>query len=70
MTLGLIGLVAWCLPILGFGFGVAAIVAGVRALNSSERTQALVGIVLGATCLLLSIANLIAGAILLASLRK
>jgi hypothetical protein len=56
---GLIGLVAWCFPIVGLPLGLSAIILGSRSLKSESRTLALIGIVLGIFTLLLSIANMV-----------
>lgn len=63
MILGLIGLVAWCLPIIGFPVSIVAIVMGAKSLNE-DRPKALTGLILGIVCLLLSIANGILGAMM------
>lgn len=68
LVLGIAGLAAWCIPFVGFGIGLSAVILGRRALNSEGRTMALVGIVLGAFCLVLSIVSLILGSMVLKSL--
>jgi len=68
MIFGLIGLAAWCLPIIGLAVGTAAIVFGLRARNSEESTQAIIGIVLGVFCILMNVGTAIAVAMLIQSL--
>ncbi|MFI5385714.1 MAG: hypothetical protein ACHQ50_06285 [Fimbriimonadales bacterium] len=63
LILGIIGLVAWCLPIVGFPVGITAIIFGVKATKTEDRTKGQVAIILGIFCLLFSIANGIVGAI-------
>jgi hypothetical protein len=70
MILGLVGLLAWCLPIVGLPVGAGALIFGLRSLKSEGRTMALVGVVLGSLCLALSLANAILGAILYTRLNQ
>lgn len=70
MILGFVGLLAWCIPIVGLPVGAGAVVFGARSLKSPGRTQALIGIVLGCFCLLLSLANAILGAIWYSNLAR
>jgi len=70
LIVGLVGVVAWCLPIAGLPVGITAIILGARSLKGEDRTKALIGIVLGTLCLLLSIANAILGAFLWQSLNR
>jgi len=55
LILGVLGLGAWCIPFIGMPVGTAAIVLGLRALQTPDRIKALVGIVLGGFCVLLSV---------------
>ncbi len=59
--LGLIGLLAWCLPIVGLPLSITGLILGLIDINSSRRGMAIAGVVLSALCLLLSIANAAAG---------
>ena len=59
--LGLIGLVAWCCPLLGIAIGGAGLVCGFMDLSSHKRGLAIAGIVLSGLCLLASLANAAVG---------
>ena len=46
MVLGLVGIVAWFLPIIGFPVTIAGLVFGIKARHSAARGKAIAGIVL------------------------
>lgn len=69
MILGFLGIVAWCIPIVGLPVGAFAILFGVRALQTEEKIKGYVGIALGVMCCLLSIANAVLGAIWVSSMK-
>jgi hypothetical protein len=65
LVLGCIGMVAWCLPILGFPINLVGLILGItNAKNSSNRGQSTTGIVLCAIGLALSVLNGLVGAFL------
>jgi hypothetical protein len=57
LVLGLLGLVGWCLPIIGLPMTITGLVFGVKGQNSSNRTTATIGIVLNAIGLMLTVFN-------------
>ncbi|MBN1302932.1 MAG: DUF4190 domain-containing protein [Anaerolineales bacterium] len=61
LVVGIINLCAWLLPICGGPLAVVGIVLGVLGIQSSQRTLAIVGIVLSGLTLLLAILNAVAG---------
>jgi len=64
-VLGIIALVAWCIPICGAPLTIAGIVLGVRGLRStSQRAFAIVGIVLCSLGLVGTLINAAIGAYL------
>ena len=69
MVLGLVGLVAWCIPLIGFPISIMAIILGVQAMKGIDRSKAIAGVVLGSVCLLLSAGNGILGAIMVLNSR-
>lgn len=64
LVVGILNLCGWLLPICGFPLGVVAIVLGVLGIKSSQRTLAIVGIVLGGLTILLALINAIAGVLM------
>lgn len=64
-VLGLISVVAWCVPLVGFAVGLGAVICGATSVRGDRFVFALIGIILGSLCLLLSLANAILSAIFL-----
>jgi hypothetical protein len=64
LCLGLFGLVAWFLPIIGFPVTITGLVLGVQSLNGPRKGVATAGIVLCIIGLVLSTANAAIGAYL------
>jgi hypothetical protein len=62
LVLGSIGLLAWCLPILGLPVTITGIVLGVKGLQSYKHGTAITGIVLNIVGLMLSLLNAALGA--------
>jgi hypothetical protein len=62
MAFGIIGLVGWCIPVLGAMAGVAGIALATVGMKSSRRTMALVGLMLSIASLILSLINGVVGA--------
>jgi uncharacterized membrane protein len=64
-VLGIVSLLAWCIPICGAPVTIAGIVLGIRGLQSSSmRVMAIVGIVLSSLGLIATVANAAVGAYL------
>jgi len=64
MALGLVGIVAWFLPIIGLPVTITGLVFGIRARHSSARGKAITGIVLCSIFLTVSVVNAALGAYL------
>jgi hypothetical protein len=64
LCLGLFGLLAWFLPIIGLPVTITGLVLGIKSLSGPRRGMAIAGIVLCITGLLASIANAAIGAYL------
>jgi predicted Zn finger-like uncharacterized protein len=64
VVLGLLGLVGWCLPIVGLPITIAGLTFGVKSVNSSNRGAATIGIVLNVIGLILTLINGALGAYL------
>lgn len=66
-VLGLVGLAAWCCPIVGLGTSITGLVLSAKGLPSGQRALAIAGLVLNTIVLLLSLGNAVWGAYLAAS---
>jgi hypothetical protein len=64
LVLGIIGMVAWFIPIIGLPVQIVGLVFGVKAKNSTKSGRASAGIVLCIIGLVLSVANASIGAYL------
>lgn len=64
LVLGIVGLLAWCLPLLGFPITIAGLVLGILGIKKGGKVMAIIGIVLSAITLLLTLGNSILGAVL------
>ncbi len=61
-VLGIVGLLAWIIPIIGLPVGVIALVLGIIGLKKNSRGMSITGIILGSICLVLTIINSAMGA--------
>lgn len=68
MVLGIVGLVAWCIPLFGYPVSILAIIFGVIGKKKGARGMAIAGIIMGAISLVITIINSILGAILYTSM--
>lgn len=57
LVLGIVGLLAWIIPIIGLPVGVVALILGIMGLMKSNKGMSIAGIVLGIICLVLTIIN-------------
>jgi len=64
LVLGIIGLVAWFLPIIGFPVTIVGLVLGIKGMKSAKRDRAIAGVVMSIIGLALTIINSVAGAVL------
>jgi MFS family permease len=64
LVLGLFGLIAWILPIVGLPVGALGYFLGRKGTSTRQRTMALIGIGLCVLCLCLSVVNAYVGALL------
>lgn len=65
LVLGIIGLIAWLLPIIGYPVTIVGLVLGIKSVKSEKRGMAIAGIVMSSIGLVLSLVNSILGVILL-----
>jgi hypothetical protein len=61
LVLGIVAMVAWCLPILGLPVVIAGLVTGGLGLKTSGRGKAITGIILCSIALVLTLANMALG---------
>lgn len=65
MVLGIIGLIAWCLPLIGFPINLVGLILGlVNVKNPEGRGMAIAGIVTSSIGLVLTIINAMLGAVM------
>lgn len=55
LILGLIGIPAWCFPLIGLPIGLIGLILGITGLKSENRVMAILGIILSGNCLVASI---------------
>jgi len=64
LVLGLVGIIAWFLPLLGFPVSIIGLIMGVIGQKSTKKNMATVGLVLSIICLVATIINASIGAYL------
>lgn len=64
LVLGLVGIVAWIIPLCGYPVTIVGLVMGIKGLNSEKRNMAIAGIVLCIIFLIACIINSVIGAII------
>lgn len=57
LVLGIFGLLAWIIPIVGLPVGIVGLVLGIKGSKKSGKGMAIAGIVLSTICLILTIIN-------------
>lgn len=62
ITLGIIGLLAWIIPLAGYPVTILAIVLGARGMATGRGGTATAGLVMGIAGLIATVVNSIAGA--------
>lgn len=64
LVFGILGLIACCIPCVGYPIAITAFVLGIIGLKKTGRGLAIAGIVLGVISFLLSLTNSILGVVL------
>lgn len=64
LVLGLVGLLAWCFPLLGYPITIVGLILGTLGIKKGGKGMAIAGIILCTITLLLTIANSALGAYL------
>jgi len=62
LVLGIVGMLAWLLPIIGLPVAITGLVFGVRSTNSENKGMAIAGLTLSIIGIVLSIINASIGA--------
>jgi len=62
--LGIGGMIAWIIPLIGLPVSIAGLITGGLGLDSEKKGKAVAGIVLSVIALLLSVVNAVLGAVL------
>lgn len=64
MVLGIIGFVAWCLPIAGYPVTIVGLVLGIKGMKKGGKRMAIAGIIMCSITLALTLINSVLGAII------
>ena len=64
MVLGIVGFIAWCLPIAGYPVTIVGIVLGVKGMKKGGKGMAIAGIIMCTITLVLTLINSMLGAFL------
>ena len=64
LVLGLVGIVAWIIPLIGFPVTIVGLILGIVGRNCEKKGLAVAGIVLSAIFLAVTLFNSILGAII------
>lgn len=64
MVLGIVGCLAWCIPLFGFPVCITGLVLGILGIKKGGKGMAIAGIILCAITLLLTLVNSAIGAYL------
>lgn len=67
MVLGIVGFIAWCIPLLGYPVTIVGLILGIVAITRQKSGMAIAGVIMCSITLLLTLANSILGAILAVS---
>lgn len=68
LVLGLVGLLAWFIPLFGLPISIVGLVMGIKGKRSKNRGMAIAGIVLSILCLIATIINSIIGILIALSI--
>ncbi len=64
LVCGILGLLLWCCPLIGFPINIAAIAVGIAGMHPPSKGMAVGGVVCGSIGLVLTIINAVAGAMI------
>ena len=64
LVLGLVSIIAWVIPLIGFPVTICGIIFSAKSLNTPGRRKAIAGLILSIIFLCLTILNSIVGAVI------
>lgn len=67
MVLGIVGFIAWCLPIAGYPVTIVGLILGIKGMKKGGRGMAIAGIIMCSITLLLTLINSVLGAVMSAT---
>ena len=70
MILGIVGFLAWCIPLLGFPVCITGLILGIIGIKKGGKGMAIAGIIMCAITLLLTIINSVLGAMIAVSAQQ
>ena len=70
MILGIVGLLAWCIPLFGFPVCLTGLILGIVGIKKGGKGMAIAGIIMCAITLLLTIINSVLGAMIAVSAQQ
>ena len=70
MILGIVGFLAWCIPLLGFPVCITGLILGIIGIKKGGKGMAIAGIIMCSITLLLTLGNSILGAIMAVSAQQ
>ena len=70
MILGIVGFLAWCIPLLGFPVCITGLILGIIGIKKGGKGMAIAGIIMCSITLLLTIGNSVLGAIIALSAQQ
>ena len=60
MVLGIVGLIAWCIPIIGGPVGIVGLILGIVGMKKGGKGMAIAGIIMSVITIILAVINAIA----------
>ena len=70
MILGIVGFLAWCIPLFGFPVCLTGLILGIIGIKKGGKGMAIAGIIMCSITLLLTIINSVLGAMLAVSAQQ
>lgn len=62
MVLGILGFIAWCIPLIGFPVTIVGLILGILGIKKGGKTMAIAGIIMCTLTLIFTIINSALGA--------
>lgn len=68
LVLGIVGFVAWCIPLIGYPVTIVGIILGALGMKKGGKGMAIAGIICSAICLVITIINSVLGVLMATSI--